>query len=79
MSELILVHLPLFRLGHLGSPSLSSVLLWRRLLPCNIQPNPYAKFFAKLFFKKATDSFVTKTKKRQKLEVLLPVFCVIRL
>ena len=46
----------LFRLRHLRCLSQSRFLLWRRLLPCNSQLNPYVKFFAKLFFKKATVS-----------------------
>jgi len=52
MNELILVFLPLFRLGHLRCLSQSINLLWRRLLPCNIHLNPLLKLFAELFSKK---------------------------
>jgi len=47
---------PLFRLRHLRCPSQSRFLLWRRLLPCKLQQDPFLKFFAELFFKKATVS-----------------------
>gem|GEM_PF-1565493 len=52
MSSFILVCLPLLRLWHLRCLSQSRCLLWRSLLPCNLQINPYVKFFCRAFFKK---------------------------